>query len=190
MIINSVSSSANAIAEWIPQVAIWTAILAGLSITIFLLIFSRPPFKLPVILPRYSAATGAGLVVWIALLWWKHAIPFQGLEASFELVAGGLIFVTAIFCNYYIGNISAGFRIEMLINLTEVHREVTLDEWMALFGKGRGMNFFLEDRLQTTLLPWRLAIVRDNKMTLTPVGRFVGRINSFLAALFSEKENI
>lgn len=190
MIINSVNYSANTVAEWTPQVAVWTAILAGLSITIFLLLFSRPPFKLPVILPRYSAATGAGLVVWMALLWWKQAIPFYGVEASLELVAGGLIFMTAIFCNYYIGNISAGFRIEMLINLAEARRELTLDEWMALFGKGRGMSFFLEDRLQATLLPWKLAIVRDDKITLTPFGRVVGQINAFLAALFSEGKTI
>jgi len=190
MAINNLCSSLGSPAEWAPQVAVWTSVLAGFSITAFLLMFSRRPFKLPLILPRYSAATAAGLVVWIMLLWWKHLIPFHGLETILEFVAGGLIFMTAVFCNYYIGNISAGFRIEMLINLAEANREVTLDEWMALFGKGQGMDYFLDDRLKATLLPWKLAVLKDNKITLTPFGRFIGQINSFLASLFSEKENI
>jgi hypothetical protein len=52
------------------------------------------------------------------------------------------------------------------------------------------MSFFLEDRLHATLLPWNLAIVRDDKVTLTPFGRVVGQINAFLAALFSEGKTI
>jgi hypothetical protein len=190
MFIYDAYSSSGALAGWLPEVAVWTSILAGFSITVFLLIFSRPPCKLPLLLPRYTAATGVGLAVWVTLLLWQHALPFQGLEEALELVAGGLIFVTAIFCNYYLGNISAGFRIEMLINLAEANREITLDEWMALFGKGLGMNYFLEDRLTATLLPWKLAIMDDNKITLTPYGNFIGTINSFLASLFSEREDV
>jgi hypothetical protein len=186
MAINSLYSSVGALAEWGPQVAVWTSILAGFSITAFLLIFSRPPFKLPLLLPRYSAATGAGLVVWIMLLWCENALPFHGLEAGLEFVAGGLIFVTAVFCNYYLGNISAGFRIEMLINLANVNREVTLDEWMAQYGKGRGMHYFLENRLNATLVPWKLVVWRDNQITLTRFGHFIGRVYCFLASLFPE----
>src|SRR6266540_1130314 len=117
----------NSLAGLVPQVTIWTSIIAGLSITAFLLIFSRPPFKLPLILPRYSAASGAGFLVWIMLLWWNGALSIHVTEEYLELVAGGLIFLTTIFCNYYLGNISAGFRIEMLINLADVKREITLD---------------------------------------------------------------
>jgi hypothetical protein len=189
MIMNSVYSLIGFFAGWVPQVTIWTSIMAGLSITSFLLIFSRPPFKLPLTLPRYSAATGAGLVVWIMLLWWKRTLPFHGFEAGLEFLAGAFIFMTAVFCNYYLGNISAGFRIEMLINLAEANREVTLEEWMALFGKGQGMDYFLEDRLRATLLPWKLAEIDDNKITLTPFGHIIGQINTFLASLFSEKES-
>ena len=187
MAISNVYFSVDALAKWVPQIAIWTSILAGFSITIFLLIFSRSPFKLPLLLPRYFAAFGAGLIVWIILLWWRRALPFFGLETVLEFIAGGLIFLTAVFCNYYIGNISAGFRIEMLINLAEMNREVTLDEWMAQYGKSRGMHYFLENRLKSTLLPWRLVVWKDNQITLTRFGHFIGQINCFLASLFSEK---
>jgi hypothetical protein len=186
MAVHNLYSSVGALAEWAPQVFVWTAILAGFSITAFLLIFSSPLFKLPLILPRYTAATGASLVVWIILLWWKRALPFHGLEASLEFVAGILIFISAVFGNYYIGNISAGFRIEMLINLADVNREVTLDEWMTQYGKGRGMHYFLENRLNATLVPWKLVVWRNNQVTLTHFGRFVGWVNCILASLFSE----
>jgi hypothetical protein len=187
MAISSLYSSIGALDNWMPQIAVWTSIIAGFSITAFLLIFSRSPFKLSLLLPRYSAATGAGLIVWIILLWWRRALLFHGPEAVLEFVAGGLIFVTAVFCNYYLGNISAGFRIEMLINLANVNREVTLDEWMAQYGKGLGMHYFLENRLNSTLLPWGLVVRKENQITLTRFGHFIGQINCFLASLFSEK---
>jgi hypothetical protein len=119
-------------------------------------------------------------------LWWKGALIFNELDAILELIAGGLIFLAAVFCNYYLGNISAGFRIEMLVNLADVNREVTLDEWMTLYGKGQGMHCFLENRLNATLIPWKLVAWRGNQITLTRFGRIVGRVNCFLASLFSE----
>jgi hypothetical protein len=188
MVIDPTQGISFSLADWIPQAEIWTAIIAGLSITVFLLIFSHPPFTLPMTMPRYLAATGTGLVVWFVLLWLKEVFPLTGPEGILELVAGALIFLTAVFGNFYLSNISAGFRIEMLINLTELDREVTLDEWMTQYGKGKGMGYFLENRLQSTLLPWRMAVWKDGQIILTRFGRDIGRINCFLASLFSVEE--
>jgi hypothetical protein len=174
--------------SFMPPVEVWTSILAGLSITVFLFVFSRYPVRLPMVFWRFSVSCGSGLVVWIILLWSNNVLFLAAkIEQSLALIAGGLIYITAIFCNYYLSMLNTGFRIEMLNNLTEVDREVTLYEWMALYGKGHGMQYFLEDRLKATLIPWKLAEWSDNKIILTRFGHVVGQINSFLASLFSEK---
>jgi hypothetical protein len=174
--------------SFVPPVEVWTAILAGLSITIFLLLFSRHPLKLPLVLKRYSAAVGGGAAVWFLLLLESGALSFNvKTDQWLALSAGALIYLSAIFCNYYLYLINAGFRIEMLNNLAEANREVTIDEWMALYGKGHGMYYFLEDRLMATLIPWKLATWHDNKIILTRLGQVAGHINSFLAYVFSER---
>jgi len=179
------SNLANA---FIPPVEIWTSIVGGLSITMFLLLFSRPPIKLPLIWRRYSASIGCGLAIWFLLLWVNNALPFPGgKEKWLALASGGFVYTTAIFCNYYLGNIGGGFRLEMLVNLAEVNRKVGLQEWMALYGKGQGMHYFLEDRLKATLIPWKLAIWKNGEVISTPLGHFIGQVNRFLAILFSEK---
>lgn len=106
-----------------------------------------------------------------------------------SILAGALLILAAVFCNYYLGNISGGFRIEILVNLAEAGKALTLDEWMALYGKGAGMRYFLEDRLKTTLISWNLATQSGDQITLTPLGRLGGRVNCFLARLFSEVKN-
>ena len=180
--------NASMLYGFFPPVEIWTSIIAGLAITVFLLLFSHPPLKLPMLFKRYSAAIGSGVMIWILLLWRNGALSINGeIEQWLALSAGGLIFLTAIFCNYYLGMIGAGFRIEMLVNLAETNLEVSLDDWMALYGKGQGMHYFLEDRLKATLIPWRLAVYIDNKIILTHFGQLIGRINYFLAYLFSER---
>lgn len=181
---------ANPLSAWIPSVSVWTAAIAGFSIVAFLFLFSRAPFKLRLTLPRYSAATAAGLLVWTILLWWKRCLPLRGTDDGLDLIAGGLLFVTAIFCSYYLGNISAGFRIEMLINLADLKREVTLQAWMAQYGAGRGMHYFLEDRLRATLLPWNLVSWKDDKLALTRSGQWIAQINRFVAALLSEDNSL
>jgi|GEM_PF-6665164 hypothetical protein len=179
----------NSIANsFIPPVEIWTSILAGLSITFFLLVFSRFPFKLPMTFWRFSVSCGSGLVVWMLLLWSNNLIPISAkIEQWIALIAGMLIYLTAIFCNYYLSMTNASFRVEMLNCIAQVDREITLYEWMALYGKGSGMLYFLDDRLKSTLIPWKLAVRNDNQITLTRFGHIVGKINSFLASLFSEK---
>lgn len=180
----------SAINSFLPPYEIWTSLLAGLSVTFFLLLFSKPPFRLPLLIKRYGASTGAGFFLWLVLLYWGEGASFlRDTEKYPTLLAGALLIWTAVFCNYYLGNISAGFRIEILVNLAQANKSISLEQWMALYGKGAGMRYFLEDRLKTTLISWNLATQSGDQITLTPLGRFGGRVNSFFAHLFSEVKN-
>lgn len=178
---------ANELAStFIPSVEIWTALAGGASITLFLLVFSRKPFRLPMTLPRYGAALGGGFLLWGVLLWANHsALLESGFERCLALLAGALIMAAAFAFNYYLGNVYGGFRVEMLVNIHSANRDLDLDEWMGLFGKGKGMRYFLEDRLKTTLIPWRFAVRVEKTVKLTPLGHFAGLTNRFFSWLLA-----
>jgi len=179
----------NLVNSLTPSVEVWTSMVAGMSITGFLLLFSHRPFKLPLVLPRYITSIGCGLIVWFLLLGINQSLSFsKHISEWLELVSGGFVFITAVFCNYYLGNIGGGFRLEMLVNLAEANEDLTVDEWMALYGDGNGMHCFLDDRLRATLIPWKLAVWKGSQIILTPWGHFIGKVNRLLAALFSENQ--
>ena len=174
------------VVTFVPSVEIWTALVGGVTITLFLLLFSRRPFKLPMTLPRYGAATGCGFLVWFILLCMNQHFLLECLiERLLALLVGCLIMATAFACNYYLGNVYGGFRIEMLVNINNSNKAINLDEWMSFFGKGKGMRYFLEDRLKTTLIPWKFAVQEENTVRLTPLGHFAGITNRFLSWLFA-----
>ncbi len=136
-------------------------------------------------MPRFLVSIGVGVMVWGVLLSLNHAFSIKWeINRWLDLGAGALIYLTAIFCNFYLCNVGGGFRIEMLVNLAGAKREVTLKEWMDSYGKGLGMRFFLDDRLRATLTSWNLAVKKDDRVVLTRFGQFVGKIADFLASLF------
>lgn len=170
-----------------PSLEIGTSLLAGISVTFFLVFFSRKPLCLPLLLKRYGAATGAAFFLWVLMLVCGSKISWgSGLSNAPSLLAGILLILACVFLNYYIGNIAGGFRIEILVNLADSKTPLSLEEWMAVYGKGAGMRYFLEDRLRSTLISWNLAIQDGDKITLTPLGRLAGKVNLFFAQLFSE----
>jgi len=176
----------NYLSAFVPSAEIWTALAGGASITLFLLVFSRKPFRLPMTLPRYGAATVSGFLVWGLLLWFNQSALLESVfERCLALLAGALIMVTAFAFNYYLGNVYGGFRVEMLVNIYNAKRNIDLDEWMSLFGNGKGMRFFLRDRLKTTLIPWKLAVWVGNGVKLTSLGHFAGLTNRFFSWLFA-----
>jgi hypothetical protein len=173
---------------FIPSVEVWTALIGGFSITFFLIIFAHRPLKILSIVKRYIVSTGCGASVWVFLLKINGGLVLEiNPGYCLAILAGALVFLSAVFFNYYLGNISGGFRIEMLVNMSQSRQPVSLAEWMALYGKGRGMHYFLEDRLKATLIPWRLGVWNAGRVCLTPLGHLAGQVNRFFARLLSEK---
>lgn len=106
------------------------------------------------------------------------------MDQWLDLSAGVLLYTTAIFCNYYLCIVGGGFRIEMLVNLTEANRALTLEEWMGSYGGGLGMHFFLDDRLRGILISWKLCMKKNDQIVLTRFGKVVGKVADILNVLF------
>ena len=171
----------------IPSAEVWTALVGGVIMTICLIVLAHPPLKFSSIVMRYIVSAGCGAMAWILLLLFHGGLVLASTAGKWlALIAGSLIFLTAVFFNYYIGNISGGFRLEMLVNLSQSNQPISLEDWMALYGKGRGMHYFLEDRLKATLVPWKLGAWNAGIVMLTPLGHLAGQVNRLFARLFSE----
>jgi len=159
------------------------AILSGFSILIFRIILSHRPFRLSGTWKQIIVSTLAGAALWVmlALMTVSPAQRFS-IEIN-DLICGVLILLCAFWCNYWISNLAGGFRAQMAFNLVRQSQPISLAEWMAEFG-GLGMEAFLADRTKSILIPWRIASLQDDKMSLLPGwGVFLGRLMNILEML-------
>jgi len=141
------------------SLAIILSIVAGISIPIFMAIFSNPHLKIKSGWRRYIASSSAGFILWLILL----VITGASNSNGWDLVCGGLVILCAIWANYWLGNLGGGFRINMLVILAAQQKPISFEQWMDLYG-GLGMEEFLQDRLRSILVPW--GIVREENGTI------------------------
>jgi hypothetical protein len=166
----------------IPRIIV-LAILTGFSTLIFRIIFSHRPFRLAGFWTQIAVSSLSGVSLWIVLLIILHTTNPITWAERWDVVCGVLIHLCAFWCNYWIGNLGGGFRVQMAINLADQTRPVTLEEWMAAFS-GLGLDVFLKDRLNSILIPWKIVSVNDHKITLLPGwGMFFGKLIAILEIL-------
>jgi hypothetical protein len=163
-----------------PPAIIALAILAGLSTLVFRLIISHRPLRISggwaqIIL---SSILGWGLWIGLTFLHLANAPTYE--NAGWDLVCGILILLCVVWCQYWIGNLGGGFRVQMQITLADQTQPVSLEKWMAAFN-GRGMQVFLTDRLNSILIPWKIVEEKNGNVRLLPGwGMFYGRLMSII----------
>lgn len=163
-----------------PPAIITLAILAGFYTLVFRLIISHRPLRISggwaqIILP---SILGGGLWIGSTMLTLANTPSYE--NAGWDLVCGILILLCVLWCQYWIGNLGGGFRVQMQITLADQTQPVSLEKWMALFN-GRGMEVFLADRLNSILIPWKIVDVKNGKVRLLPGwGMFYGRLMSII----------
>ena len=163
-----------------PPAIIALAILASFSTLVFRLIISHRPLRISggwtqIIV---SSILGGGLWIGSTLLYLANTASYE--NTGWDLLCGILILLCALWCQYWIGNLGGGFRVQMQITLADQTRPVSLEEWMDLFN-GRGMQVFLADRLNSILIPWKIVEVKNSKVRLLPgCGMFYGRLMSII----------
>jgi hypothetical protein len=141
---------------------VFLSIISGFSLPIFTLIFSERLFFIKSGKIRYFVASILGFLLWLFLLE-ASGIQFDNV---WDIGCGILIILCAVWSNYWLSNFGAGFRMNMLLKIAEQERPIPLEEWMELFG-GLGMEAFLDDRLKTILIPWKIVQENDGVITLT-----------------------
>jgi len=138
-------------------------IISGFAILVFRIIISHRPFRLLGAWPQVIVSTILGWFLWIFLTILERSYGSLSRIDGWDVLCGILILLCATWCNYWIGNLAGGFRVQMQMNLANQLQPVSLEEWMETFG-GLGMKVFLRDRLTSILIPWRIVSVEDDRV--------------------------
>jgi hypothetical protein len=163
-----------------PPIIIALAIMAGFSTLVFRLIISHRPLRISgswtqIIL---SSILGVGLWIFSTLLTLANTPSYE--NKGWDLFCGILILMCVLWCNYWIGNLGGGFRVQMQITLADQTQPVSLEKWMEAFN-GRGMRIFLADRLNSILIPGKIVEEKNGKVRLLPGwGMFYGRLMNLI----------
>jgi hypothetical protein len=159
------------------------AVIAGFSTLVFRIILSHRPFRLVNYWTQFIVSSLLGLLLWLGLIVGSYATAFLSGVDGFDVVCGILVYLCALWCNYWVCNLAGGFRMLMMANLADQTDPISLETWMAAFG-GLGMDVFLQDRIQSILIPLKIVSIEENKMTLLPGwGLFFARIMAVLQIL-------
>ena len=165
------------------SLAIILSIVAGISIPIFMAIFTNPHLKIKSGWRRYIVSSSAGFILWLILIVITDSIH----NNRWDLVCGGLVILCAIWANYWLGNFGGGFRINMLVILAAQQKPISFEQWMDLYG-GLGMDEFLRDRLRSILVPWGIVREANGTIILTPTrGKFFAGLMNILYILLQGK---
>jgi hypothetical protein len=158
------------------SMVVFLSIISGFSLPVLTLLLSKKPFLIKSDNIRYLTASLLGFVLWMVLI----ALFRIALDNGWDIICGTLILLCAVWSNFWLSNFGGGFRMNMLLKIAEQERPITINEWMKLFG-GLGMEVFLQDRLNSVLIPLRIVEQKDGMITLT-IGRgyFFGRLMQIL----------
>lgn len=161
----------------IPPVVL-SAALGGFAIFGFIPLYFRVPWKGVSAMQRVYLSWLSGTLLWLILASQQSLDLLQfPPDARADLVCGALIVGCCAWAAFWICNLGGGFRVLMLLDLFEARRCLSRTEWMDLYGEGRGMHEFLEDRLRTILVPLGIVRIEAGHVSLTKSrGTWLGRI--------------
>jgi hypothetical protein len=160
------------------------SIISGLATLLFRMLFSVLHFQKTHIWVQIIISGFLSVILWIVLILLARFINPDIVIREGDILCGCLILMCAFWCNYWIGNLAGGFRVQMLISLKDRSQPVPLEDWMRLFGN-LGMEAFLKDRLRSILIPWKIVAQEEGKYRLLPGwGIFFGRLFSLFDKVF------
>jgi len=156
------------------------AIVCSISTLLIRVIISRKPFLIKNIWTQIISSLIIAAIIWAASIYLtKSSSPISGAEWG-DILCGVLIFLSAFWCHYWIGNFAGGFRVQMLNNLASQKQPISKEEWMNTFG-GLGMEAFLRDRIQSILIPWQVINLEHGQLRLLAGwGTFFGKLVKLL----------
>jgi hypothetical protein len=155
---------------WIPPPPIGVALVASVSLPLFVLVLARGPWHIEAPMKRFiAAAVGAVLVMAIGLY-------FEGPTDWVELAAAIVLLLGSLLAGFTFWTLIAwGFTLSMLRVLEENRGFDSVEAWCGAYTGGQGIGGFASDRCGLLL---RLGLVRHDeqgRLIATSTGRFAAR---------------
>ncbi|HEX2996548.1 MAG TPA: hypothetical protein VHP14_17110 [Anaerolineales bacterium] len=156
------------------------AIAASFLTLAIRVVISRRPFHVKNTWTQIIVSTFIGMILWIIAILSTRSRFASSRVVWGDIICGILIFLSALWCNYWSGNLAGGFRVQMQFNIACQNAPISLDEWMRIFG-GLGMEVFLKDRIESILIPWNTIVLENGYLRLrSGWGMFFGRLAEIL----------
>lgn len=150
----------------IPSQIVTASFVAGASVPLFLVVLSRRPFLVSDLRKRFRLGSILAVVSWVCMSVAGEELWRFDAKAVLDLLAGGLIVLSAILTTSIVWVLAAlGVSTTLLVSLSTVPGPVEVDSWLADYGDGFGVEDLFKDRLGL-LLRSRVAYARQSKIVL------------------------
>jgi hypothetical protein len=160
--------------DWMPPIALGTAIFCGGAIPVFLILLGRTSSALQRPGLRYRVSVQAAWVVFLTSL---VGFALAGIPiGTIDYIAGAAIMLSATVLAFIAWSLIAwGFTLSMLLALAKEKRVGGLEDWIRHYTGGADFRRLAADRA-AVLLAARLAVVTgEDGYRLTTLGRVAGR---------------
>ena len=136
----------NALNNFSPSLPVYFAIAAGISVTLFLIIYSHRPCKIS-LGKRFIISSISGLALWIILC----VLIFKNHPATdivSEIISGLFLFIAIVLATWFIWSLLAySFRFNILLTLDEKNKGMTIDDLIVAYSNGQGLQPVMQGRL-------------------------------------------
>jgi hypothetical protein len=154
-----------------PSQIVTASFAAGISVSLFLVALSRRPLLVRDLKTRFRLSSILAIVVWTCMILSGDELWRFDAKAIGDLLAGGLIVLSAILTTFIVWILVAlGISTSLLVSLSAIPGPVDIESWLVDYGRGFGVEDVFKDRLEL-LLRSRAAIVRQSTIVLARKAR-------------------
>jgi hypothetical protein len=169
----------------IPSQIIAASFVAGVAVPVFLVALSRRPLLVRDLTMRFRLSCVLAIALWACMILPGAELWRFDAKAIGDLVAGGLIVLSAILATFIVWILVAlGISTSLLVSLSTMPGPVEIDPWLDDYGGGYGVEDVFRDRLQV-LLRSGAAVVRQSGIVLAPRSRLPVNLVEFAMYYFN-----
>jgi hypothetical protein len=152
----------------IPSQIVAASFIAGVSVPLFLVALSRRPLLVRDLTMRFRLSNVLAIVLWACMILLGDELWRFDAKAMCDLLAGGLIVLSAILTTFIVWILVAlGISTSLLVSLSAIPGPVEIEPWLADYGHGFGVEDVFRDRLQV-LFRSGTAVVQQSRIVLAP----------------------
>lgn len=163
----------NSLGNFYPSPPVFWAIIAGISVPIFLIVYSHRPWKISILGKRFIVSTISGFVCWAISVIFSIEYTLR-IDAVLEIVAGLFLFFAIVLATWFVWSLVAySFRFNILLGLDKLNAKTDIDELISGYSNGLGLQPVMKGRL-TLLRNLNMIELQGEEVFLTNKnGRFI-----------------
>jgi hypothetical protein len=164
---------------WLPSSPIMSAIVASLSLPLFLFLVAHCPWRPKSPMRHFLSAAGLACSLMVALLLANWVPEWPDLLAALVLLAASLL------AGYTLWSLILwGFALAMLNVLEQRHRVDSIEGWCTAYAGDGGIDAFTLNRCSLLLAAGFARLPSSRELAITPRGLLVARLVNAIRWIF------